>query len=355
MAPKKIIYPIFLPHAGCPFQCIYCNQNAVTSAGSAEEEFLPSVLRRLYAHAEEARRLERPGEIAFFGGTFTALAPELIGPILQAASAYVREDIFTGIRFSTRPDCLGREVLELLSGFPVQTVELGVQSLSEEVLAASRRGYSGGDVRKAVASVKEKGWSLGIQLMAGLPGDKAGLLLESVRLAIEMRPDFLRIYPTLVLRGTALAALFNKGEYKALSLDDAIAWLEPAYDMLLHADIPIIRMGLHPDAALEEPGVVLAGPIHPSFGYLVKCRWWRNRVDAKFASLPETAGCKLLLRVPANQISEVVGPARENVRHWKTKWHLESLEVKTEQELHGMEMQLECQHIINTRRRPSDG
>lgn len=300
------------------------------------------MLRRLYSHAEEAQRSERPGEIAFFGGTFTALAPELIAPILKAASGYVHQGVFMGIRFSTRPDCLGPGVLDLLSGFAVKTVELGVQSLCDEVLAASRRGYSVRDVENTVEAVESRGWSLGIQLMAGLPGDGLELFLQSVRLAIQMRPDFLRIYPTLVLTGTPLAALFGKGIYKALSLEEAITWLEPAYDMLQKAGIPIIRMGLHPDAALDDPGVVLAGPLHPSFGYLVKCRWWRNRVDAKLAGLSETAGHEVFLRVPSNQISEVVGPGRENVRHWKAKWHLESLEVKADQKLHGTEMQLKC-------------
>lgn len=288
-------------------------------------------------YSDQVRRSGRPGEIAFFGGTFSALPPALIESILTPVSAAVKEGIFTGIRFSTRPDCLEEEVVDLLSKYPIRTVELGVQSLSDSVLLMVRRGYCVASVLDAVKRVRDKKWRLGIQLMAGLPGENQGLFIESVRKAIEIGPDFLRIYPTLVLEGTALAGLFRKGLYVPLSLDEALAWLAPAYDLAIVARMPVIRMGLQPDPALEKPGVILAGPYHPAFGSLVKSRWWRDRMDRHFALLPELSGGRIILHVSPNQVSDIIGHRRSNVQHWKDRWGI-SANVAGDVRLAGIEV-----------------
>ncbi|MGA2400150.1 MAG: radical SAM protein [Syntrophobacteraceae bacterium] len=322
MIPKKMIYPVFLPHAGCPFQCVYCNQEVVASHDHEKSHILEIVESRLRAYSNQVGRSGRSGEIAFFGGTFSALPPALIESIIAAASTHVRQGIFTGIRFSTRPDCLGDEVVDLFSKYPVRTVELGVQSLSDSVLQKSRRGYSVRSVLDSAKRVRDAGWALGIQMMAGLPGDTRRLFDQSMREAIALAPDFLRIYPTLVLEGTNLADSFRKGIYTPLSLEEAVTWLTPAYAAALRAGIAVIRMGLHPDPALEKPGVILAGPYHPAFGHLVRCRWWRDRVDQEFASLTELAGGEIVLRVSPNQVSDVIGHGRSNLLHWKARWDI---------------------------------
>ena len=176
MPPKKIIYPVFLPHAGCPFQCVYCNQQVVASHDRMELGILEFVESRLKAYCGEVMRSGRCGEIAFFGGTFSALPHALIESILAAASLHVRQGIFTGIRFSTRPDCMGDEVIDIFSKYPVRAIELGVQSLCDSVLQKSRRGYRVKSVLDSAKRVKDAGWALGIQLMAGLPGDTRGTL-----------------------------------------------------------------------------------------------------------------------------------------------------------------------------------
>ena len=261
-------------------------------------------------------------------------------PSLPAASAYVRQGIFTGIRFSTRPDCLGDEVVELISKYPVRAVELGVQSLSDTVLQKSRRGYSARSVEESAKRVRDSGWALGIQMMAGLPGDTRGLFIQSMDKAIALAPDFLRIYPTLVLAGTNLADSFRKGIYTPLSLDEAVTWLTPAYAAALRAGIPVIRMGLHPDPALEKPGVILAGPYHPAFGHLVRCRWWKDRVDQEFAAFSELAGGEIVLRVSPNRVSDVIGHGRSNLRHWKARWNI-GVKVMGGIGLDGIEMVVE--------------
>jgi histone acetyltransferase (RNA polymerase elongator complex component) len=320
MSPRKIIYPVFLPHAGCPFQCIYCNQRTVVSCDPGTTGILDKVEADLTAYAERIGGTGIPGEIAFFGGTFSALEPALIESILAAASVHVERGIFTGIRFSTRPDCLGIEVMDLLSRFPVRTVELGVQSLSNHVLQRSLRGYCATSVHDSAKRVRNAGWDLGIQLMAGLPGDTQGTFLESVRKAIEIGPDFLRIYPTLVLEGTALADSYRKMSYTPLSLDEAVTWVAPAYAAALGAGIPVIRMGLHADPLLEKSGVVLAGPYHPAFGHMVKSRCWRDRMDEEFALFAPIGGAEVILRVPPNRVSEAIGHGRSNLRYWKSRW-----------------------------------
>lgn len=335
-----MIYPVFLPHAGCPFQCVYCNQRVVVSHDPRKSDILEFVESALRAYYNQIRRSGRTGEIAFFGGTFSALPLALIESILGAAAILIRQGIFTGIRFSTRPDCLGGDVVDLLSRYPIRTVELGVQSMSDSVLQKSRRGYSVRSVCDTVKRVRNEGWKLGIQLMAGLPGDTQDLFFDSMRKAIEIEADFLRIYPTLVLEGTALADSFRNGSYIPLSLDEAVTWLVPAYDLALRAGIPVIRMGLQPDPALEKPGVVLAGPYHPAFGSLVKCRWWQDRIDQHFASSSRLCGDDIVLLVAPNQVSDVIGHGKSNLRHWKSQWGI-SAKVIGEAGLAGVEMIVE--------------
>ena len=184
-----------------PFQCIYCNQRAVVSNGHSGRNILEFVESGLIAHSKQVSSSGRSGEIAFFGGTFTALPTVLLESILVAVSIPVEQGIFTGVRFSTRPDCLGDTVIDLLSKYPIRTVELGVQSLSDSVLQQSRRGYDLGSVHDAVKRIRNKGWRLGVQLMAGLLGDTKEVFIESMRRAIEIAPDFLVSIQPLSLKG----------------------------------------------------------------------------------------------------------------------------------------------------------
>lgn len=328
MPPENIIYPVFLPHAGCPFQCVYCNQHAVASepvcCDTAPVVRVDTALRE---YGAQVKKTGRAGEIAFYGGTFTALPHGVMESILTMATGYVRDGVFTGIRFSTRPDCLGTDVCRLLSNFPVRTVELGVQSFSDAVLVESGRGYNVAVAVKAAERARRHGWKLGIQLMAGLPGDSAAAFHGSIQRGIELAPDFFRIYPTLVLNGTRLADLLRTGKYRPLDLEEAVGWVVPAYDLTIRAGIPVIRMGLHSDPALREPGVILAGPYHPAFGYIVRCRWWRDLIDKELAVSPPPADTVLALRVAGRHISELVGPGRSNIAHWISRWKLRTVRV----------------------------
>ncbi len=323
---------MFLPQWGCPHQCVYCNQGVAAPAagkGAAGEGGLASVKERIAGLARDARLKGLPGELAFYGGTFTGLPGAWLESILFTAGLFVEDGAFSGIRFSTRPDALAPEVLEILDRHPVRTVELGVQSLSEAVLQRSRRGYGAGIVREAVRRVRLKGWRLGLQLMPGLPGDSRRRFMESVRGALDLSPDFVRIYPTLVLKGTILADWLAAGEYAPLTLDGAVEWSAAALDLFCDAGIPVIRMGLHPDPELLKPGVIVGGPFHPAFGYLVKVRRWRDRVDRWCAGLDlASEGRRAVVRAPREAVSEVMGPGRENLAHWRTRWGWAGIRVE---------------------------
>ena len=335
-----MIYPVFLPHAGCPFQCVYCNQRVTVSSGASHGALAEFVRSRLVDFAARVRGSGVSGEIAFYGGTFTALPCELVEEILADTSAFVNQGIFTGVRFSTRPDCLDVHVADMLSKYPVRTVELGVQSMSDLVLKKCGRGYGAEAVLDAAKRIKFKGWALGVQLMAGLPGDNPEIFMESVRKAIEIGADFLRIYPALVLEGTALAQSFKEGRYVPLSLDEAVALVAPAYDLALRAGAPIIRMGLQADQALEKPGVILAGPYHPAFGCLVKSRWWQDRVDRHLAALDRRPSDELVIGVAPSRVSDAIGHRKSNLLHWKTRWSI-SVKVVGDAGLTGNEISWE--------------
>lgn len=325
MKAERCIYPIFLPHAGCPFQCVYCDQSLVTRSDPAVREGTEHLTRivceKLMEHAHRADRDRVSGEIAFYGGTFTALEKETLAAILHESAQWVSRQVFSGIRFSTRPDCMSRTVCLMLRDYPVQTVELGVQSFSDEVLDASGRKYRATVAVDAARVVKSMGWSLGIQLMPGLPGDTRERFLESIEKCVALGVDFVRLYPTLVLKDTVLARLYRDGHYSALSLEEAVSWCAAAYERLCRAGVPVARAGLHGDPQLERPGVIVAGPYHPAFGYLVRVRCWRERVDEALAARADNlAGKNLTVLVPGNLVSEAIGPARANLAHWRDRW-----------------------------------
>lgn len=264
-----MIFPFFISNQGCPHRCIYCRQESITGE---DRTLAPSEIKETLQKAGLSEKSPTKGdrEIAFFGGTFTGLDLETIRGLLSAAFPFIEDGAMDSVRVSTRPDSLEGEKLDLMWRYGVRTVELGVQSMNKRVLKKTRRGYGPGTVRSAAATLKEHGFRVGVQLMPGLPGDDRETFLSTIREVVEMAPDMVRLYPTLVLQGTALEGLFHQGLYRPLGLPEAVSLCAEACLFLENKGIPVIRMGLQASPALQREGVIKAGPWHPAFGFLVR-------------------------------------------------------------------------------------
>lgn len=258
---KQMILPFFIPMEGCPYQCIYCDQVAISG-----EENSPTAEQIAAAIADFPGSVD--AEIAFYGGSFTCLPRERQLYYLQAAAAALRENKAAGIRISTRPDAVDEETCLFLRGQGVTTIELGIQSFDEEVLAQSGRAYTPSQVEQACLAVVKAGLRLGVQLMTGLPADNVQKSRSSVRQSAALGAELLRIYPTLVLKNTLLEGLFLANSYQPQSLEQAVSC---CCEMLIEAhahDLTVIRIGVNPAPQLEQ--ALVAGPYHAAFGALVK-------------------------------------------------------------------------------------
>lgn len=263
---KHYIIPVFIPHYGCTHACVFCNQQKITGRGvpvTAHE--VQGIIEEHLARITEKRHIE----VAFYGGSFTALAHDVQCDLLAPAYEALQRGEIHAIRLSTRPDSITKEKVENLLRYGVSIIELGVQSLDDKVLNASNRGHTSAHVLEAVALIKRMGLVCGIQVMPGLPKEDWASLITTVKRVIALAPDFVRIYPTVVIAHTQLAEMYAAGSYKPLSLAEGV--VRAAFCKLLfeQGDIPIIRTGLQATADLGKEEVVLAGPYHPAFGEMV--------------------------------------------------------------------------------------
>lgn len=270
---KKGNISIFVPHLGCPCACSFCNQKTITGKN---EQPTPQDVKSAVETALKRKNFEY--EIAFFGGSFTAIEKEYMVSLLDAAYTYVKSGDVTGIRISTRPDCIDTEVLTLLKSYGVTSIELGAQSMDDEVLSANRRGHTAQDVIDASKLIKEYGFELGLQMMTGLYKDTNEKAIESAKKIIALAPDTVRIYPTVVLKNTYLAELYLREEYAPLNAEDSAELCAVLVPMFEKADIKIIRLGLHSSSDIKNN--MLAGGFHDAFGELVKSKMMLGRILA---------------------------------------------------------------------------
>ena len=268
---KKGNISIFIPHLGCPHKCSFCNQNVITGN---EKQPTPQDVKNAVDTA--LRRKGYEYEIAFFGGSFTAIDRQYMISLLETAGEYVKNGSVKGIRISTRPDAIDEEVLEILKSYGVTSIELGAQSMDDEVLKANLRGHTSADVENASRLIKEYGFELGLQMMTGLYLDTDEKAIQTAQKIIDLAPATVRIYPTAVLKGTYLARLLEEKVYKAQTVDDAANLCTKLVPMFENAGIKIIRLGLHSSPELKKN--IVAGAFHDSFGEIVKSRFMLNRI-----------------------------------------------------------------------------
>jgi histone acetyltransferase (RNA polymerase elongator complex component) len=326
---KHYNIPIFIPHLGCPYECIYCNQRAI-----AAQQEIPGLDQVKYTVEQYLQTIPQEAhvQVAFFGGSFTAVDRQLQEDYLRAVQPFLRQGRVQSIRVSTRPDCIDEGALDLLAEYGVKTIELGVQSLSGRVLRAAGRKYSPGMVSQSARLIESRQFKLGIQLMIGLPQDSYAQDIETTRQVIALRPESVRIYPALVIAGTALEAMWTQGDYSPLSLEEAVATCSDMLLLLQRENIRVIRMGLYPGEELLRDGVVKAGPFHPSFGELVEQEIFKAQARMgliKFGK-KDFSSTEIELRVNFRDMSKMIGPNKKNLRELSQEFGLSSIKVKAE-------------------------
>lgn len=332
-APRELIIPLFIPHAGCPHHCIFCNQHAVTGQGSLASPALPT-------SADMSAEIERwlgwsthrhPVEISFYGGTFLGLPVEVMIECLDLAHRYVKDGRVQGIRFSTRPDTVTEETLSLLAAYPVTTVELGAQSMEDAVLTASTRGHCAADTEEAMARLKERGYRTVLQMMVGLPGETRPLFHSSLKRMLDLSPHSLRIYPTVVLVGSGLESIWREGRYHPLTLQEAVSRSKEAWMAAIKRGIKVIRMGLQESEEMRLEGIC-AGPHHPAFGHLVHSDRFLDMAKELVEHSP-SLGEHWVFRVHPRSISRMRGLRNENLDYLKERYALSAIDITADEAL----------------------
>lgn len=291
---SPLVIPVFIPHEGCPHCCVFCNQHKI-SGFTEKQVSRGDVESTVQTWLERKGPKKRKVQVGFYGGSFTGLSQVRQQELLGSVTKFLEQGQVHRLRLSTRPDYIDHQRVALLRQYQVSIVELGVQSMNDQVLEQARRGHTSGDVERAIPLLRQAGMEIGVQLLLGLPGDTRTSLRRTVEHVILLQPDFVRIYPLLVVRNSELANQYIREKYTPLSLDKAVvlsAWMKQRF---AQADIPVVRMGLQAGPELESS--LLAGPWHPAFGELVASRLMLNQTRSLFARFPSEE----LLRVCINQ------------------------------------------------------
>ena len=322
MSARESIIPVFVPHLGCPNDCVFCNQRRISGAQE------PAGVENVKNAIESAAALPRNGakrQLAFYGGSFTAIPSCQQEALLGAAKEYLDRGEIDAIRLSTRPDAIDGAVLARLKRYGVETIELGAQSLCDEILLLSGRGHTAEDVVSASKQIKAAGFRLILQMMTGLPGDSVERTVDTAKKIIALQPDGVRIYPTVIVRDTALYDLWQAGEYKEHTVADAVEYCAAIVPLFEAAGIPIIRLGLNPTDELSG-GAAAGGAYHPALGELVKSRLMLDKMRAVLNGVP--AGSRVTLGVNKSRVSQAVGQHRGNVSRLTAEFGLKELKIR---------------------------
>ncbi len=323
---RHYIIPIFIPHYGCKHSCIFCNQRKITGRDTpVRYKEVQGIIDEHLTRITEKRHIE----VAFYGGSFTALPLSMQSELLQPAYTALINKKIHGIRLSTRPDCITYGILKNLKKFGVSVIELGVQSLDNAVLEASERGHNASHVFQAMNLIKRMNITCGIQLMPGLPLENWNSLIQTAYGVMKLVPDFVRIYPTLVIANTQLAIRYDDGTYKALSLSEGI--IRSAYLKIFFAQqgILTIRTGLQATEDLDKGNIVLAGPYHPAFGEMVDSYIFYCMLAHFIESmLPMNKNNPVIVHHHFRDTSKIRGISNQNIKQVKRIYGIDHLILK---------------------------
>jgi len=320
------IIPIFIPHRGCTHQCAFCNQ--VTITGNTSPFLSKEVLiKKINAYLSFKKDRTRPVQIAFYGGNFLGLQSKTIQSLLTETEKFIYSGKAESIRFSTRPDTIDEQQLDAIQKFTISTIEIGAQSMDDHVLVKSNRGHTAEDTANAAGLVRERDLKLGLQMMTGLPGDSEKRSLTTAHQIACLLPDFIRIYPTVVLANSPLAAWYKSGKYSPMPLDESVMLVKKIYQFFNGKGIPVIRIGLQASSDLDNSENIIAGPYHPAFGHIVFSEIFLEQVENVLKNEKGIKGKSIAIHVHPRSISKMRGLKNRNLKILKNNFQLKSIAV----------------------------
>ena len=321
---KQYIIPIFVPHLGCKNDCIFCNQKSIS--GQKKNVTKEEAKKIIDDYLNSIQGEDSQVEIAFFGGSFTAIEPEKQEELLQVAYEYVKNGKVDSIRISTRPDYINKEILKRLKKYKVKTIELGVQSANDYILKRSNRGHTFKDVKKASKMIRWNGFKLGHQMMVGLPESTRIDEINTAKALAKLKPKMVRIYPVLVVKNTQLEEEYKNGEYQPLSVIQAVEVCKEIVRIFADKKIDVIRVGLQNTDEICEPenknSQVVAGPYHPAFRQLVESGMWYDSIVSKIKKLNIKVK-EVEVSVNPIDINNVIGHKKENIKKLKDTYDVD--------------------------------
>ena len=321
---KEYVIPIFVPHLGCPNDCIFCNQKSIS--GQKKNITKEEAKKTIENFLKNIKDKNAKKEIAFFGGSFTGIDENVQEELLQIAYEYIKKGQVNSIRISTRPDYINKDILKRLKKYKVKTIELGVQSTNDYILGRANRGHTFKDVEKASKLIRWYGFNLGHQMMVGLPESNRIDDINTAKALIKLKPKMVRIYPVLVIKGTKLEKEYNEEIYEPLSVVQAVETCKQLVKMFTHRNIEVIRVGLQNTDEICEPGSkeseVVAGPFHPAFGQLVESSMWYDAIVEKIKKLNAKVK-EVEVTVNPKDINYVIGHKKENIIKLKDTYEVD--------------------------------
>lgn len=322
MDKKMKIIPVFVPHIGCPNDCVFCNQKRITGKGTvlATGKYVADIVEECRSTIDK----DTYTELAFFGGSFTAIDIRVQEELLKVGKHYKDLGVVQSMRCSTRPDAINREILELQKKYGMDIIELGIQSLDDDVLKISNRGHNRRHSEEASKLIKEHGFILGHQIMPGLPGSTQKKDMNTCLDSIKMKPDMVRIYPTLIIKDTDLVDMYNSGEYNPLTLEEAVEISAFMYSQYHVNNVNVIRIGLQNTDSINKDEDVVAGPFHSAFRQLVEEKLYFSSISASLNDL-DLKGRNITIAANKKLVSSIAGQKKSNVLKLKEIYQIKSV------------------------------
>ncbi|MBR4949553.1 MAG: radical SAM protein [Clostridia bacterium] len=323
---RHVNIPIFIPHKGCPNDCVFCNQKKIAGQIKSPETYeIKKIIEENLSTIDSNTDIQ----IAFFGGSFTGICREEMINYLKTAYSYVEKGQILGIRISTRPDYISEEILDILKKYGVTSIELGVQSMDDRVLMLCERGHTSADVEKAVKLIRKYDFELVLQMMCNLYGSTEKDALETGKKIVSLKPDGVRIYPTMVIKDTKLEELYNEGKYIPENLENTISLCGKLYMLFYENNINVLRMGLYSSKELTEDGNIVAGCFHPSFGELVFSKIYLEKAENEIIK-NNLQNKNIAIYVKKGNASKMAGNNKKNIKYLMEKFSLKGIKIVQE-------------------------